>query len=60
MIYINVYADEQGRWHYGMPTESYYLSQRLPNSLLGLLGQKMLKRRHVCRLRVSVLAGRTL
>lgn len=51
-LYVNVYEDRRGRWHYGIPTYSYERSLSLPNGFLGYVGQRMWGRRHVCRLRI--------
>ena len=51
VVYINVYEDRKGRWHYGMRMWSREGSVRVADSLLRYIGQPF--RRHVCRLKVT-------
>lgn len=50
VYFVNVYEDQQGRWHYGWRTTSRYSSERLPHSWMAWIFQR--NRRHVCRLRI--------
>ena len=53
IYYVNVYADQNGGWHYGMPVSSRDVSVVLSRSLLCAVVQTMRGRRHVCRIKVT-------